>query len=673
MGKYTASFVFVTLVLALVLVPTGGNAAEYRAISIDGWYNGMWTENEITNVSGTGMLDLAQQGHYNVIVPQIRKKADALYNSTYGGPTGAGEPKPSQVSPSFDPLAYMIQQAHAVGIKVYPWIGTHSVATVPRDGFPEHDWFYDSHNDWLTRNSAGNLVYADGWYLDPGVPDGEEYTVNVIMDIVNNYDIDGIQWDRIRLPGASYGYNAIARARYLAECAEPGPDPDWGDWRRKQLTNFVARVYAQIMEVKPYIVVGVDSWADSSSGAASYYQDVPTWMAGHWLDIDCPMNYTATNSTFNSTLNTHLDNRAGRYVYSLHNLGSNTLANACQQILNCRSLNTTKGVPWGAQCYSYRYAVTTRVGWFDYVTAAGRPYQNTDTVPALPWKTDGSNTIILGRVTDASHPNDPVYHDWVNRATVTLYHAGPPVINRTTETDQTGYFVFSDVSPKAQTSGYTITVHKTGFTDRVFPAQAIAGGQVLRIDAELGTFTTSSPSSAVPRKACFSLPYEPVDPAPESVFTIPVHYKLWKWDRVYHGWQPYDMNSPEVFGNMSLDEGYWLRITSPYTISYQAYGTTTASRSQLLPKAGWSIIGCPYGTETPWENMTITNGSTTVSLAQAKLNGWVNSIGNWWDAEGQGFLTVGPPEDNPWTENLQPWHGHWFKTYVDDLTLTQKP
>ena len=658
MNKYVVVF----LLLALMLISACGNAVEWRALWIDGWHSGMWTYGQIDT-----MLTNAQTGHYNVIVPQIRKKADALYISHYGGPSGTGEPMYSGVESGLDPLAYMIQQAHAVGIQVHPWVCTHRCPTTA--GLTPEDWFYTSHNNWLTKNSGGSLVNIDGYWLDPGVPDGEEYTVNVMLDIVSHYEIDGIQWDRIRYPGADSGYNTIAYNRYLAEGG------DFSDWRRKQLNNFVARVYAQIMEIKPNIAVGVNSWAYTTSGVGTYFQDVPTWMAGHWLDIDVPMNYTTTNTSFNGYLTTHLNNRNGRYVFSGHNVGSNTLANSVQQILNARSLNSSKGCPWGEQCYSYYHATVTNPGWFTYVSASGRPYEFADTVPTMPWKTSPTQGIILGRIVDAAHPNDPVYHDWINRATVTLYHAGPPEINRTTETDQTGYFVFTDVDPKTQSSGYTITITKSGFASRSISAQAIAAGQVLRIDAELGTWTASSPSSTINRagKSLFSLPYEPVDSAPATVMgSIPIEGLLIQWDRPTQSSRAYDEWDPDFFGNMSLDQGYWLTVDGAKTITYQAYGATTASRSQSLPKAGWSIIGCPYPAEHLWADMTITNGSSTVSLEQARDNGWLNSVGIWWDSEYQSSRDVGLPDDYCYTDNLQPWHGHWLRTYVDNLTLTQR-
>jgi len=667
MRKHTGVFVILAVIASLMLISHGSNASEWRALEIDGWHNGMWTQGEIET-----MLTLAQTGHYNVIVPQIRKKADALYHGTYGGPSGNGEPVPTaQVEPDdFDPLDYMVERAHAMGIQVHPWVCTHRCPTTTSD------WFYTTHNNWLTKNAAGALIDSEGFWLDPGVPDGEEYTVNVMLDIVSHYDIDGIQWDRIRYPGSDSGYNTIARNRYLADCAEFNPDPDWSDWRRRQLNDFVARVYAQIMEIKPHIVVAADTWADYTAGRGTYFQDASAWMANHTLDADCLMNYTGANTTYNSRLTTHLNFRNGRYVFSGHNISTsyNTQANSCQQILNGRSLNLSKGCPKGAETYSYYYATGDSAGWFTYVSASGRPYFTTDTVPACTWKDSPTQGIILGRVTDALHPNNPVYHDWIYNATVTLYHAGDPEINRTTLTDGTGYYVFTDVEPQTQDSGYTITISKNGFPTRVLTDQAIAATDVKRIDVELGTRVLTS-SNAIPRsgKALLSVPCEPVDPDPAVVMAgIPIDGRLTRWDRAAQSTRAYDEMDPDFFGPMSLDQGYWLLTDSARTISYTGYGSTTASRSQSLPKAGWNLIGCPYETQALWAGMTVTSGTTTFSLEEARDNGWVSSVGVWWDSVNQSSRDVGLPDDFCYTDYLQPWHGHWFRSYMNNLTLTQK-
>jgi uncharacterized lipoprotein YddW (UPF0748 family) len=634
MVKYTVGAIL--LVMALMLISVGGNAAEFRAMWVDGWSGGMWTTGEID-----AMLDCAQQGHYNVIVPEIRKKADALWNSTYGGPAGTGEPKPSQVQPpEFDPLAYMVEQAHARGIQVHPLIITHRVTTVSTD------WFYTWCGPWLTRDSSNALVFSEGWWLDPGVPDGEEYTTNVIMDVVSHYDIDGINWDRIRYPGPDSGWNTIALARFYAQYGYyPGyGDSTFGNWRRKQLNDFVARVYAQIMEVKPNIAVSASTWMNYSSGSGSYFQDTAAWMAGRWLDIDIPMNYTTSNTSFNSYLTTHLNNRGARYVFSGYNLGVNTQANAVQQILNARSLENSKQGVIGECMYSYRYG-TQSAGWWSYVSASGRPYQYTDTIPALPWKTDGTNTILLGRVTDASHPNNVYYHDWIQGATVNLYHAGPPVINRTTTTDQTGYYVFTNVAQK--TSGYTVTISQTGFAPRTYPNRAISGGQVLRIDSELGTDfgaqLSVSPTTDMASSGAVGGPFSPTSQTYTVTNDGPVNMN-WTASKT-QSWVTLSSTGgtlgPGVSATVvvSLYQPQNLPVgdysdTVSFVNTTNGHGNTTRSVSLAVRNAylgvtpidGFVSYGEPTGSFTQLsKTYTVTNiGYTTLNWTAAKSQSWVS-------------------------------------------------
>ncbi len=668
---------FILVVLVLTYVPSCAVTAEHRAFWIDGWHTGMWTQAEIDT-----MIDQAyNHGHYNVIVPQVRKKSDSLYNSNYGGPSGTGEPKPSQVSPSsFDPLQYMIEQAHARGMEVHPWLCTHRVAT------QSYDWFVTSHANWLTLNSAG--AYPDpagyeGYYLDPGVPDGEEYTVNLIMDLVKDYDIDGIQWDRIRLPVQDSGYNAISIQRFKAEPGwnyTPAPnDSNFTTWRQQQFNQFVARTYAQIMEVKPQVKVGANTFASYSDASTNRLQDWNAWMFYKWLDINEPMNYTSTRSTFDTRLQDALSRAYGRYVYCGLSIGIAGSATGVTEISDCRSYNAGYLVPWGSQTYSYYYSYTgTTAGWCDYVSAAGRPFQYAAPLPApMPWKNSPTKGIILGRVTDAAHPNtDPIYHDWIYKATVRLQGPGVDV---STTTDGTGYYVFTEVAPKLAGAAYTITCSKSGFYTQTYSDQAITAGQVLRNDFELSkvssTKTVTSPAGTIRQGwSWFSLPLSPANPAPDSVLPgLPIDGNLFRWDSPTLSQVMYDVWAPDIFGPMTPGDGYLYRTEdpAPYAISYTGYRGTPA-RNKSLPYAGWALIGCPFEKEVNWADVMVTRGTSMVPLRTASQygNNWMSSIGFWWNNVEQSQYDIGLPEDWPsGGTTLVPWHGYWISTFQDGLTL----
>jgi hypothetical protein len=128
----------------------------------------------------------------------------------------------------------------------------------------------------------------------------------------------------------------------------------------------------------------------------------------------------------------------------------------------------------------------------------------------MPWKSAPTTGIIFGTVTDASKPNDPIYQDWVYKATVQA--TGP--VTRSTTTDGTGTYGFIDLPPGT----YNISVSKSGFPTRTYYGQTIAAGDVLREDFDLGYTSVSSPSGATnPQWTLFSLPLEPANPDPAVV------------------------------------------------------------------------------------------------------------------------------------------------------------
>jgi len=77
-----------------------------------------------------------------------------------------------------------------------------------------------THPEWITADFTGQKMPNDileGAYLEPGIPQVQNYLFNIIMDIVINYDIDGIHLDYIRYPDMQFGYNEIARDKFKAE------------------------------------------------------------------------------------------------------------------------------------------------------------------------------------------------------------------------------------------------------------------------------------------------------------------------------------------------------------------------------------------------------------------------------------------------------------------------
>src|SRR5438552_711877 len=135
------------------------------------------------------ILDRAKKLNLNAIVLQVRPATDALYDSKLEPwseyLTGAQGKAPE---PYYDPLAFAVEEAHRRGLELHAWFNPyrsrHSTAKSPLA--PNH----------ISKMHPGLAKeYGDMLWLDPGEPAVQEHSLNVMMDVVRRYDVDGIHID----------------------------------------------------------------------------------------------------------------------------------------------------------------------------------------------------------------------------------------------------------------------------------------------------------------------------------------------------------------------------------------------------------------------------------------------------------------------------------------------
>ena len=262
--------------------------------------------------------------------------------------------------------------------------------------------------------------------------------------------------------------------------------------------------------------------------------------------------------------------------------------------------------------------------------------------------------------------DDPIYRNWLYKAAVTI--SGP--VTRNTLTDATGTYAFLDLPPGT----YTLSIGKTGFETEVFGGLSLSAGDVKRRDASLDTGMFTSPPGAIGAGwNLVSIPIEPADHDPWVVFQgLDIEGNLYKWDRYGQHIVSYTQYNPGDFGDVSLQEGYWLFSNQPAVIMYEAADMEPPTVQRIhLPRQGWSIIGCPFLSDRSWSNVQVQRGTRTVPIATAREWGWLDTICYWWDSSipGGGLRSMGLSDD--WTDTtiMKPWRGYWIQSYLDDIWL----
>ncbi len=254
---------------------------------------------------------------------QVRQGGTAYYNSSY-------EPWGSYAGgsyPGFDPLEYAIEQAHLRGLELHAWFNTFQAqSTVP--GAPSAE-----HPEWVCRDGEGNPMPTKR-ALSPGLAEVREYTLNVAMEIVNNYDIDGIHLDYIRWNEyninniwdsanlASEDENKLLDGQFPEDINESGLRIDsekylydidhpysagvpagydsWPEFWRSSVTAFVQSLHDSIQTQKPWVrlsaaALGKYNWT-GWNGYDVVYQDAALWFNEGYIDQLTPMHYHWTTS-----------------------------------------------------------------------------------------------------------------------------------------------------------------------------------------------------------------------------------------------------------------------------------------------------------------------------------------------------------------------------------------
>ena len=420
------------------------------------------------------MLERIRQANFNALCVSVRSVADAFYESSY-------EPKNALIAEGFDPLAYLIEKAHDTSdgkayIEVHPLVLVYRVLTVDT---PPPGHVLDLHPEWISENYDGEQ-YVGRMYQDQGIPEVQDYLVDVFMEIISNYDVDGFNLDFIRYREQNFGYNPIALSyfhHFTGRSDRPViDDSDWCDWRRQMVTDLVKRFYANVLREKPDVLLSVDAvtWNEVQPTKESNrfwwgtYQDYPGWLNNHYIDLALGMAYRDEREPelagqFDDWLNYLVSikgDRAGSVIVGAY---KNSVQNTLLQMHRVRKSgsrivsvfsegnNNSEGTP----TEDFFAAVRSQV------------FPNAVPVPEWPWKSEVTSGVVMGRAFVGSAP--------LRRVRVALG-------TRETMTDLCGFFVFFEVPP----GEYPMTVYDpAGEPLQTAEVSIDGGGQVVEQNFEL--------------------------------------------------------------------------------------------------------------------------------------------------------------------------------------------
>ena len=288
------------------------------------------------------LLDRAKAVGLNTVIMHVRMAGDAMYPSKLA-PWSAFLSGTSGVAPqpAYDPLAFAISEAHARGLQLHAWFNPFRAMLPNFAGRAAASHVTRAHTSWIRP-------YGTQTWIDPGIPAARNAVLAAIMEVVDNYDVDGIHIDDYFYPyreretivrrvgkGKKRHKVYITRDRAFPDATSwktYGRAKGWSDrdaWRRGNVDDFVRRMYEGVKKRKPWVLVGVSPFGIWRSGVPQgvtgldayqeIYADSRKWLREGWLDYVVPQLYWPLESTQNRFERLdewwHTQNPKGRQIW----------------------------------------------------------------------------------------------------------------------------------------------------------------------------------------------------------------------------------------------------------------------------------------------------------------------------------------------------------------------
>ena len=232
-----------------------------------------------------------------VVLAQVRPFGDALYPSDYypfshlcTGTQGQG--------PGFDPLALLVQAAHARGLQLEAWINPYRLQSGSMPLLCAQSPAL-LHPEWTKTTSTG-------LYLNPASTKVRAFISDAVAELCHNYDLDGIHFDDYFYPTTDPAFDAD-------DYAAAGTALSLDDWRRQNVNALMSLCYQTAHQYG--VRFGAAPVGDPDRSYADQYSDAALWLAqGGYVDYLMPQLYWGQNYTKNGNTAQSLSQLAARWA-----------------------------------------------------------------------------------------------------------------------------------------------------------------------------------------------------------------------------------------------------------------------------------------------------------------------------------------------------------------------
>ena len=285
------TFLLLSLLLSMAVssLYAASPKEEFRATWLATVWSIDWPKTSATTATNriaqqnelTAIFDKMKAGNMNAVCFQVRGRSDAFYKSSYE-PWAAELAGSRGTDPGYDPLAFAIEEAHKRGMELHVWVNPFRVTSTGTISTSDKVW--KNAGDWIIKYNNGSF---SGQIIDPGYPEAREYVLDVLMEIVENYDVDGILMDDYFYPyGGTTTEDSKSKSLHKPSSGIVDQDKDGStddDWRRSNVDDMMKKLYDRIQASKPWVRFGMGTfgiWTLKSTVASAYGISLPSGITG---------------------------------------------------------------------------------------------------------------------------------------------------------------------------------------------------------------------------------------------------------------------------------------------------------------------------------------------------------------------------------------------------------
>ena len=267
-------------------------------------------------------LNQLESVKFNTVYPVVWNRGHTFYNSRLAKQvTGkTAEPLLRLLHFGKDVLQEIVQLGEKKGLRVIPWF-EYGLMT------PSNSTLARLHPQWLTIENSGEkttlqesreigqissenprvkqfirrFFHQEAW-LNPLHPQVQDFIKGLILEVVENYNIDGIQLDDHFGMPVQFGYDEFTIQLYQKEHQGKSPphnplNSEWMRWRADKITAFMTEIVKDVKYIKPNIIISL-SPNSQSFAYQNYLQDWENWVKKGLVDELLLQVYRHENNSF---------------------------------------------------------------------------------------------------------------------------------------------------------------------------------------------------------------------------------------------------------------------------------------------------------------------------------------------------------------------------------------